>query len=94
MPATEPSSQAGLLYRTIKDVLGAEPDARAVLPMLQLGATDGAFLRARGMEVYGIPVFVRPAEERRAHGDDERMSLESFARGVRLLREVVRRVAE
>ena len=59
-----------------------------------LGATDGSFLRAKGMGVYGIPLFPTPVEERRAHGNDERMAVESFHRGVRLLREVVRRVAE
>ncbi len=94
MPATEPSSRTSLLYRAMEQVLGAEPDARAVLPTMSLGATDGAFLRAKGMGVYGIPLFATPTDERRAHGNDERMSLESFRRGVRLLREVVRRVAE
>ncbi len=94
MPPTEPSSRTSTLYRAMEDVIGREPDALAVLPVMQLGATDGAFLRARGMGVYGIPLFAVPVEERRAHGNDERMSLESFARGVRLLSEVVRRVVE
>ncbi len=94
MPATEPSSQTSALYQAIQQVVSAEPDALATLPLLQLGATDGAFLRARGMGVYGIPIFPIAPEERRAHGNDERMSEESFRRGVRLLREVVRKVAE
>jgi acetylornithine deacetylase/succinyl-diaminopimelate desuccinylase-like protein len=94
MPATEPSSRTSALYRAMEQVLGAEPDARAVLPHMSLGATDGAFLRAKGMGVYGIPIFPTGAEERRAHGNDERISLESFRRGLRLLREVVRKVAE
>jgi acetylornithine deacetylase/succinyl-diaminopimelate desuccinylase-like protein len=94
MPATEPSSRTSALYRAIEQVLGAEPDARAVLPAMSLGATDGSFLRAKGMGVYGIPLFATPTEGRRAHGNDERMSVESFRRGVRWLREVVRRVAE
>ncbi len=94
MPATEPSSRTSALYRAMEQVLGAEPDARAVLPTMSLGATDGSFLRAKGMGVYGIPVFATPTEERRAHGNDERMAVESFRRGVKLLREVVRRVAQ
>lgn len=94
MPATEPSSRTSTLYRTIEEVVGAEPDRLAVLPVMLLGATDGSYLRARGMGVYGIPLFPTPVEERRAHGNDERVSTESFARGVRLLREVVRKVAE
>jgi acetylornithine deacetylase/succinyl-diaminopimelate desuccinylase-like protein len=78
----------------MEEVLGKEPDARAVLPTMSLGATDGSYLRAKGMGVYGIPVFATPTEERRAHGNDERMAVDSFRRGVKLLREVVRRVAE
>jgi acetylornithine deacetylase/succinyl-diaminopimelate desuccinylase-like protein len=74
-------------------VLNAEPDRLAVLPVMLLGATDGSFLRAKGMGVYGIPLFPTPTEERRAHGNDERMKVESFRRGVRVLREVVYKVA-
>ena len=94
MPATEPSSRTSVLYRAMEEVLRADPDQVAVLPVMLLGATDGSFLRARGMGVYGIPLFATPIEERRAHGNDERMRVESFTRGVRLLREVVRKVAE
>jgi len=94
MPATEPSSRTSALYRAMEEVLGKEPDARAVLPTMSLGATDGSYLRAKGMGVYGVPVFATPTEERRAHGNDERMAVESFRRGVKLLQEVVRRVVE
>ena len=94
MPATEPSSRSSALYLAIEQTVRAEPGNPVVLPMMQLGATDGSFLRARGMGVYGIPLFPTPVEERRAHGNDERMRVESFRRGVRILREVVRKVAE
>ncbi|MBI3667036.1 MAG: M20/M25/M40 family metallo-hydrolase, partial [Acidobacteria bacterium] len=94
MPATEPSSRSGAMYRMMEEVLRAEPDAAFVVPAMSLGATDGSYLHARGMGVYGIPLFARPNAERRAHGNDERLSLASFNRGVRLLREVVRRVVE
>ncbi len=94
MPATEPSSRTSTLYQAIEATVGAEPDRVAVLPVMLLGATDGSFLRVRGMGVYGIPLFPTPVDERRAHGNDERVSVEGFARGVRLLREVVRKVAE
>jgi len=94
MPATEPSSRTSALYLAMEQLLRAERDALAVMPNMSLGATDGSYLRARGMGVYGIPLFPTPQAERRSHGNDERMSLESFSRGVRLLREVVRKVAE
>ena len=94
MPATEPSSRTSELYLVMRQVLRADPESHAVLPTMSLGATDGSFLRARGMGVYGIPLFATPVEERRAHGNDERVLLDSFSRGVKLLRELVRKVAE
>jgi len=94
MPPTEPSSRTSLLYLAMEQVLAAQPDHYAVLPVMQLGATDGSYLRARGMGVYGIPLFPTPVEERRAHGNDERMALDSFHRGVRILREVVMKAAQ
>ncbi|HYM11718.1 MAG TPA: M20/M25/M40 family metallo-hydrolase [Bryobacterales bacterium] len=98
MPATEPSSRTSVLYRAIEEVVrqdkGPDGSTPAVLPLLLLGATDGAFLRARGMGVYGVPLFPTPVDERRAHGNDERVSVESFAKGVRLLDSIVRKVAQ
>jgi acetylornithine deacetylase/succinyl-diaminopimelate desuccinylase-like protein len=98
MPATEPSSRASALYAAIEEAVRAERGSdgapSAVLPVMLLGATDGSYLRARGIGVYGIPLFPTPVEERRAHGNDERVPAASFARGVRILREVVRKVAE
>lgn len=94
MPATEPSSRTSALYMAMEQILEAQPDRVAVLPVMLLGATDGSYLRAKGMGVYGIPLFSTPTEERRAHGNDERMRVESFRRAVRLLREVVHKVAQ
>jgi carboxypeptidase PM20D1 len=93
-PATEPSSRTSALYLAMEQVLRAQPGNPVVLPMMIMGATDGAELRARGMGVYGIPLFPTAASERRAHGNDERVHLEGFTRGVGLLRAVVRKVAE
>ena len=94
MPSTEPSSRTSALYQAIEATIQAADRNGVVLPNMSLGATDGAFLRTRGMGVYGIPIFPTPAQERRAHGNDERISSRSFASGVLLLREVVRKAAE
>jgi acetylornithine deacetylase/succinyl-diaminopimelate desuccinylase-like protein len=93
-PSTEPSSRTSVLYTAIEQAIRAERPDAVVMPMMSGGATDGSALRERGMGVYGIPLFPMPAEERRAHGNDERMPVDSFHYGVKLLREVVRRVAE
>jgi acetylornithine deacetylase/succinyl-diaminopimelate desuccinylase-like protein len=94
MPSAEPSSRTSALYTAIETTIHAADKNGVVLPNMSLGATDGSFLRTRGMGVYGIPIFPTPAQERRAHGDDERISSRSFNNGVLLLREVVRKVAE
>jgi hypothetical protein len=68
-PATEPGSLTTPLYAAIQTVfLEAMPNA-VVVPFLMRGTTDGAFLRARGMAVYGVPVF-RKDGELRMHGND------------------------
>jgi len=56
------------------------------------GTTDGAYLRARGMAVYGVPIF-RKDGELRMHGNDERLSLENLRAGTELLRKIVVRAA-
>jgi acetylornithine deacetylase/succinyl-diaminopimelate desuccinylase-like protein len=56
------------------------------------GATDGAFLRAKGIAVYGVPVFGREGEPR-FHGNYERISIRNLHAGTELLLKVVLAVA-
>jgi di/tripeptidase len=58
------------------------------------GATDGAYLREKGMPVYGVPLFTYENNESRAHGNDERISMSSLEHGAGLLWEIVLAVAE
>jgi acetylornithine deacetylase/succinyl-diaminopimelate desuccinylase-like protein len=64
-----------------------------VVPFLMRGTTDGAYLRAKGMAVYGVPIF-RKDGELRLHGNDERMSLDNLRSGTDLLRKIVVEVAK
>jgi acetylornithine deacetylase/succinyl-diaminopimelate desuccinylase-like protein len=92
MPSTEPSSLTTPLYLAMQKVFEAEhPKARTV-PLLMRGATDGAFLRAKGIAVYGVPIFAREGDSR-AHGNDERITLTNFRNGVDVLRKIVVEVA-
>ena len=50
------------------------------------GTTDGGYLRARGMAVYGVPIF-RKDGELRMHGNDERIPVENLRAVVSLLRQ-------
>lgn len=94
-PPGPPSSLDSELYRTIERVGGEFFGGAVVLPMLSTGATDSAQLRARNVQAYGVLPFPLTEEEAsRMHADDERISLESFRKGVeflyRLVREFVR----
>jgi acetylornithine deacetylase/succinyl-diaminopimelate desuccinylase-like protein len=94
MPATEPSSLTTELYRRMEQViLEAHPSA-AVIPYMTRGATDGAFLRQKGMAVYGAPIFLREEAESRSHGNNERISLRNLSEGTLLLWQIMKAVVE
>jgi acetylornithine deacetylase/succinyl-diaminopimelate desuccinylase-like protein len=90
MPATEASPLNTPLYRAIEEAVGSiYPRESMVVPFLSRGATDGSYLRARGMSVYGAPIFLREGGESRAHGNDERISTRNLEDGVELLWQIV-----
>jgi acetylornithine deacetylase/succinyl-diaminopimelate desuccinylase-like protein len=69
------------------------PEA-SVVPFMSTGATDSRFFRSRGRHAYGLmPLPVTDEEEKGFHGHDERVRLTSVTFGVRLLYEVVTRLA-
>jgi acetylornithine deacetylase/succinyl-diaminopimelate desuccinylase-like protein len=93
MPATEPSSLSTPLYRAMEQLFQRITPGAVVVPYMQRGATDGAFLRHKGMAVYGAPIFQREDLESRAHGNDERISIRNLEAGAGLLWEIVLAVA-
>jgi acetylornithine deacetylase/succinyl-diaminopimelate desuccinylase-like protein len=91
-PPTEPSSLTTPLYKAIEKVATTHPED-FIMPYMSRGATDGAFLRAKGMAVYGAPLFVREGGDSRAHGNDERISPKNLEDGSELLWQMVLEVA-
>ncbi len=91
-PSTEPSSLTSPLYRAMESVFREASPKAVVVPFMMRGTTDGAFLRAKGMAVYGVPVF-RKDGELRLHGNDERISVENLKSGAAMLEKIVLRVA-
>jgi acetylornithine deacetylase/succinyl-diaminopimelate desuccinylase-like protein len=87
MPATEPSGLSTPLYRVMQDAFSAS--GALVIPYMVRGATDGSFLRQKGIDVYGVPIFMREDRESRMHANDERMGVESLGNGAKLLWEIV-----
>jgi acetylornithine deacetylase/succinyl-diaminopimelate desuccinylase-like protein len=93
MPATEPSALTTALYKAMEQVFRGTGPNPLVVPYMQRGATDGAFLRNKGMAVYGVPIFLREDAENRSHGNDERISIRSLEAGTDLLWRIVTAVA-
>jgi acetylornithine deacetylase/succinyl-diaminopimelate desuccinylase-like protein len=93
MPSTEPSSLSTALYKSMERVFRSASTRAVVVPYMQRGATDGSFLRRKGMAVYGVPLFVREDRENRAHGNDERISPAALDAGTNLLWRIVTDVA-
>jgi acetylornithine deacetylase/succinyl-diaminopimelate desuccinylase-like protein len=89
MPSTEPSAVTTPLYHAMERAIARVYPRDIVVPYMARGATDGSFLRARGMAVYGVPIFLREGADARAHGNDERIAPKSLEDGVELLWQMV-----
>jgi acetylornithine deacetylase/succinyl-diaminopimelate desuccinylase-like protein len=49
-----------------------------VIPEMSTGATDGLFVRNAGIPVYGVSAIAEDPGDQRAHGQDERIRMESY----------------
>ena len=88
--AAPPSSLESDFYAIITRVASQEFGNAPVLPFQSTGATDSAQLRLHNVQAYGLEPFPLTGEEfQRMHGDDERISLASFAKGVNVLTKIV-----
>jgi len=65
----------------------------AVVPMMVMGATDGAYLRSAGIPTYGVQGFFYDRDDIRFHGRDERLKVQSFYQGQTFLYDLVKRLA-
>jgi acetylornithine deacetylase/succinyl-diaminopimelate desuccinylase-like protein len=68
------------------------PDS-ITLPFMTTGATDSSFLRARGVQAYGIGVPGTEEDSRGVHGNDERLEIKQLGLFVRYLFAAVTEVA-
>ena len=93
MPSTDSSSTSSSLYKAIETVLTRLHPEDIVLPYMSRGSTDGSYLRARGVAVYGVPLFEIDPADNRYHSPDERISLKSLHEGTELLWQIVLEVA-
>jgi acetylornithine deacetylase/succinyl-diaminopimelate desuccinylase-like protein len=77
-------------YALLTRVCAKEFGGAPVLPMMSTGATDSAQLRLHNVQAYGLrAVPLTEEDDARVHGDDERLPLASFAKGVDLMTRIV-----
>lgn len=53
-----------------------------VLPVMEVGATDGIYLRGEGIPTYGVSGVFIDEDDNRAHGKDERIGVKEFYDGL------------
>jgi acetylornithine deacetylase/succinyl-diaminopimelate desuccinylase-like protein len=88
--AAPPSSLESDFYATITKVAAQEFSGVPVLPFQSTGATDSAQLRLHNVQSYGLLPFPITEEDlKRMHGEDERIPLASFTKGVDVLAKIV-----
>jgi acetylornithine deacetylase/succinyl-diaminopimelate desuccinylase-like protein len=85
-----PSDITTPLYKTIERIAPQDFPGAIALPFLSTGATDSAYLRLHKVQAYGLDPFpLTESDDARMHGDDERIPLDSFRKGVMFLYHVV-----
>jgi len=88
--AAPSSSLSSDLYASITRVAGKEFPSVPVLPYMSTGATDSVPLRMRNVQAYGLLPFPMTEDDlSRMHGDNERIQLDNFRRGLEFLNDVV-----
>lgn len=81
-PAVSPTDTE--LYRAIEAFVAEHHPGSRVFPSVSTGFTDSHFTRDAGIDSYGFDPIVIPEKEwSRIHGNDERISVENFRRGLR-----------
>jgi len=84
------SSLENDFYSLLTRVTAREFGGAPVIPFMSTGATDSAQLRLHNVQAYGLrPMPLTEADLMRVHGDEERLPLASFAKGVDCLTRIV-----
>jgi acetylornithine deacetylase/succinyl-diaminopimelate desuccinylase-like protein len=82
------------MMRAIDRARARHHPAAALAPTILTGWTESAMMRPLGIQAYGFePYVLDQAEQARAHGNDERISVDNVLLGARILEEIVRDVA-
>src|SRR5262249_50699917 len=84
-PATPPSGLDTEGFHALERAQQAVFPGVPTIPIMQVGATDSAELRAKGVQAYDIGTVLSADDQKRIHGNDERLQIEGFGRFVQFL---------
>ena len=79
---------------TIEEITEEMWPGITVLPTMSTGATDSLYLRNAGIPVYGVSGLFREIDDNRAHGQNERINIESFFEGQEFLYQMTTRLSD
>ena len=91
-PGASPSALNNEAFRAIEAVAKRHYDGVPVLPAMSTGATDMAFLRAKGVQCYGVGPALDSEDGRKGYGarsDRERILESSLNQFVKFHRDLV-----
>jgi acetylornithine deacetylase/succinyl-diaminopimelate desuccinylase-like protein len=90
----EPSALAGPGPVAIRAVVEQMWPGLPIVPFMSRGATDSRFLRAKGIDSYGMnPIGITEEDDNRMHGIDERIPAASLQPGLEFLYRLVLELA-
>lgn len=69
------------VMKPLESLVAADWPGLKVVPNMGVGASDGVFTSAAGMPTYTITGVANDRDNERAHGQDERLGVESFYEG-------------
>ncbi len=93
MPPAPPSKLGTEMFAALERAQKEVSPQSITLPVMTTGATDSSFLRAKGVQAYGIGVPKTEEESRGVHGNDERIETQQLGLFVRYLFSAVTQVA-
>jgi len=88
-----PSPLRPEIMQVVEKLVGQRFPGAPVIPIMEAGATDGLYLRNKGVPVYGISAVFEDPNDVRAHGRDERVLQQSFYDAVDFWHDMVKQLA-
>jgi acetylornithine deacetylase/succinyl-diaminopimelate desuccinylase-like protein len=76
--SSPPSPVGGEVLHTLERLVAEQWPGVPLSPTMEAGATDGLYVRRAGIPTYGVSAMSTDPDDVRAHGKDERVSVEGF----------------